>query len=366
MTNILDEQRLQGLVDRIYGIEQTADDCAFMAPLFEALRPLLSFSTAVYLPIDPGDWMMRAGHAHDCEPQVACDYLAHYQAFDPYVIYAPCLRNPGTAIRFSDVADISRVARGEYGPLMRKTPFYHALAVVPFIRGMPFAVFSVHRRRRDRDFDEPQRQIFQWFSNHVAMGIDYRLLQRRLHGASQAGAMVLSRNGQILAIDEEAQSALERLAPDRKYTVPAAADPPRIWRRGMEAFVVRSAPLPATSLLAGVESSHARMSAAARRFGARLKRLPGQSPEQLLVTVEPIDRAAQAAGEIFGFKFAPQEKRVAILLVKGYTPKQIAEAMALSLGTVREYIQACYRRVSAKSLEEFVRMIRWGIDSGEK
>lgn len=360
------DRRMRELVDLIYGTDDAAGDGSFMGPLFEALRPVLHFSTAVYLPIDPGNWVLRAGHAHDIEPRLVGEYLTHYYARDPYVIDAPCLKQPGRAIRFSDVADVSARGCGDFVSFMERVPYFHSVAVVPKIGGIPFAVFSVHRPRNVPDFGQKQLQTFEWFANHVARGIEYRQLRRRLCGASPAGSMVLSRNGQILSINDEARSILARLAPNRIYKVPAATGPPRIWRRGMEAFVVRSAPLPATSLLTRVQTRYARMGAAVCRLESRLKRLPDQSSEKLVVTIEPIDRAAQAASEIFGLKFAPQERRVAILLVKGYTPKQIAEAMELSLGTVREYIQACYRRVSARSAEEFLQMIQWGIDAGEK
>jgi DNA-directed RNA polymerase specialized sigma24 family protein len=49
---------------------------------------------------------------------------------------------------------------------------------------------------------------------------------------------------------------------------------------------------------------------------------------------------------------------VVILPVKGYTPKQIAEAMQISLSSVRKHLQLCAKRVKAKSAEEFQQMLR--------
>ena len=69
---------------------------------------------------------------------------------------------------------------------------------------------------------------------------------------------------------------------------------------------------------------------------------------------------------ISGFHFTPQGKRVAILPVKRCTPKQIAEAIQLSLSAVREHIEACHRRVKAKNAEEFLQAIRWGIDARQR
>ncbi|MCK7496846.1 MAG: hypothetical protein MZW92_42600 [Comamonadaceae bacterium] len=55
---------------------------------------------------------------------------------------------------------------------------------------------------------------------------------------------------------------------------------------------------------------------------------------------------------------------MAILAVKD--TKQIAEAMQISLSSVRKHLQPCAKRVKAKSAKEFQQMIRWGIDAGQR
>ena len=57
---------------------------------------------------------------------------------------------------------------------------------------------------------------------------------------------------------------------------------------------------------------------------------------------------------------------MAFLPVKRCTPKQIAEAIQLSLSAVREHIEACHRRVKVKNAEEFLQAIRWGIDARQR
>ena len=60
------------------------------------------------------------------------EYLEHFQVLDPYVIRGPGLKSPNQAIRFSDVADIATVWKGEFGSFMQRVPYYHALVVDPW------------------------------------------------------------------------------------------------------------------------------------------------------------------------------------------------------------------------------------------
>jgi DNA-binding NarL/FixJ family response regulator len=52
--------------------------------------------------------------------------------------------------------------------------------------------------------------------------------------------------------------------------------------------------------------------------------------------------------------------------VKRCTPKQIAEAIQLSLSAVHEHIEACHRRLKVKNAEESLQAIRWRIDARQR
>ena len=171
---------LGALTDIIYR-RQTPnhDPLTLIREWFGALRPLLPFSSGIFMPIDPVSGALRQGHTHDCDQHDMRDYLAHYQTLDPYVIWQSALRNPDTVVRLSDVTDIGTTARGEYGEFMRRVPYFHALAVVPQLNGIPLGVFAAHRVRRQRDFDAHEMALFQWFVGHAAKAIDDLTLQRQ-------------------------------------------------------------------------------------------------------------------------------------------------------------------------------------------
>lgn len=113
---------LRSLMDLIY---QIADPQGrHLGELFEGLREILSFSTGVYLAIDPTGWVLREGHAHihDYDTRLEPVYLEHYAALDPYVIQSPCLKQPNQVVRWSDSTDLGRLSQDEFGKFMRQVP----------------------------------------------------------------------------------------------------------------------------------------------------------------------------------------------------------------------------------------------------
>ncbi|MFO1433368.1 MAG: GAF domain-containing protein [Candidatus Competibacteraceae bacterium] len=184
MTRARQEQALCALVETLFAVERSPEE--HWPDIFEALRKVLNFSSAVFIPIDPVNWALQPGYSHDA-PNLIAEYLAHYQGLDPYVTAATPLKSFNTPIRFSDIADISRLAQGEFGAFMRQVPYFHAMAAVPLLQGCPFGVLSIHRRREQPDFDREDMDLFGWFARQVARAIDYARLRRRFDNLSFRG-----------------------------------------------------------------------------------------------------------------------------------------------------------------------------------
>jgi DNA-binding CsgD family transcriptional regulator len=282
------------------------------------------------------------------------EYLEHFQVLDPYVIRGPGLKSPNQAIRFSDVADIATVWKGEFGSFMQRVPYYHALALVPLIKGVPLGVFSIHRRRNQRDFDSVEQERFRAYFQHVAKGIEYRRLCIERGAVPLAQSAVICRTGRILAMGEEMRETLVRLPSGRHYEIPSPAERPRLWRIGTDLFVARSVALPPHSLWNTPWVIRHRRDASLDRLGAKLRMSAGIRENRLAVMIEPLDRDPQALVEITGVRFSPQESRVALLLLKGFGTERIAEVMDISPLTVSGHIKHCHRKVGVHLRREFL------------
>ena len=346
---------LYSLIDTIYNRhEPTSDPLTLMPRWFDALRRLLPFSSGVFMPIDPVGGALCAGHTHDCDQHDMRDYLAHYQTLDPYVIWQPALNNPDTVVRLSDVTDIGATVRGEFGDFMNRIPYFHALAVIPQLNGIPLGAFSVHRRRRQHDFDAREMALFQWFVGHAATAIDYLSLKRQSDQQRTPAVLVMTRAGAIRALSAEAQRILESLPDDAVQILPGPMDSSRIWRSGSEVFVVSTRRVDPASIIGLGHASRVPPSPALDRLARRLRVAGCEQRQQFAVTFEKLDVHTEVRGEVFGLRLSPQQKRVAILLLKRYEPRQIAEILALSPHTVREYVKDIYRRAGVNGYEKLI------------
>ncbi|HRF03404.1 hypothetical protein [Accumulibacter sp.] len=350
---------LFALIDIIYNRQPPVHDpLALMPEWFDALRPLLSFSSGVFIPIDPVGGRLCPGYAHDCDRHAMGDYLAHYQTLDPYVIWQPALRNPDTVVRLSDVTDIGRTVRGEFGEFMNRLPYFHALAVIPHLSGLPLGAFAVHRRRRQRDFDAREMALFQWFVGHTATAIDYLTLQRQRDQRRSLAVLVISCDGSIQALSAEAMQILESL-PDKTppQILPGRTESFRIWRSSSEVFAVSTRRVDPVRIIGLGHVSRVAPSPAIDRLARRLRVAAGEQRHQFAVTFEKLDVNKEVRGEIFGLQLTPQQKRVAILLLKRYEPRQIADILALSPYTVREYVKEIYRRAGVNGYDKLIRTL---------
>ena len=124
------DQALCALVETLFAAKMSPEEQ--WPEVFEALRKILHFSSAVFMPIDPVNWTLQPGYTYDCS-NLTAEYLAHYQRLDPYVTAAACLKSCNTPVRFSDVADIARVSQGEFGSFLRQVPYFHALVSAPLL-----------------------------------------------------------------------------------------------------------------------------------------------------------------------------------------------------------------------------------------
>lgn len=361
MTTGRRDSRLCTLIDTIYRRQApNHDPLALMPEWFDALRPVLPFSSGVFIPIDPVGGGLWPAFPHDCDQRAKCDDLVHYQKMDPYLIWQPALRNPDTVVRLSDVANIDRTMHGESGDSgksgesISRTPYVHALAVIPQPGGVPLGAFAVHRQRRMRDFNPHEMLLFQWFAGHAATAIDYLTLQRQREQRQLLAVMVMSRDGSIQALSPDAMHILESLPDNAVQVLPGPGESSRIWRCGSDVVVASTRRVAPARIIGLGHANRLPASPAISCLAQRLKVAEGEQRQQFSVTLERLDVNNEVRGEIFGLQLTPQQKRVAILLLKRYEPRQIADILLLSPHTVREYVKAIYCRAGVHGYAKLI------------
>jgi DNA-binding CsgD family transcriptional regulator len=354
MSNSEQDRAARSLLDLIHGGPHTDDPHAVVPAAFEALRGLIGFSSGVHMPIEPQGWSLRAGHAHDSDASLVPDYLRHFAKLDPYVIHAPCLRRPNEVVAFSEVTDASRTENGEFGDFMRRVPYFHALAMVPFLRGAPLGVFSIHRRRNEPDFDAADKECFRWFVTHLANSIDYRRLAGATQNRQPFAAVLIGADGTVAAMTDDARRILGGVPESTALNVPPLHAPPAVFATQEGELILRATAVAADSLLASPGARELRLpDPEAARLSRRLSMPAASRGAPFLLMIEPI-AGADLRARLVRFGLTAREAQVAVRVVEGQPNKEIAEACGVSLHTIKEHVTSIYRKAGVASRAGFL------------
>jgi DNA-binding CsgD family transcriptional regulator len=166
--------------------------------------------------------------------------------------------------------------------------------------------------------------------------------------------MVMSRDGSIQALSPDAMHILESLPDNAVQVLPGPGESSRIWRCGSDVVVVSTRRVAPARIIGLGHANRLPASPAISCLAQRLKVAEGEQRQQFSVTFERLDVNNEVRGEVFGLQLTPQQKRVAILLLKRYEPRQIADILLLSPHTVREYVKAIYCRAGVHGYAKLI------------
>lgn len=187
-----------------------------------------------------------------------------------------------------------------------------------------------------------------------ATAIDYLSLLRERDQQRPPAVLVMSRAGNIKVLSAEAQRILESLPEKEAQVLPGRTDAFRIWRCGSEVVVVSTRRVDPASIIVLGYANRVPPTSSVDRLARRLRVAEGEQRREFAVTFEKLDVNNEVRGDIFGLHLSPQRKRVAILLLKRYEPRQIGEILPLSPHTVREYVKEIYRRAGVNGYQKLV------------
>jgi hypothetical protein len=177
---------VQELADLFYRSEPVHDPATLVGMAYEKLQQAISYPQAGFFGFDSQSMELKPVWETGTPSQITHDYLSHYYQFDPFVMTSACLKSPNRAIRFSDFTDINKAYHTEMADILIRANYHYCIATVPFINGIPTAVVSLRRSKRGGEFNHDETQLFEWFSNHLVLGLERHALMRKLHSSPPA------------------------------------------------------------------------------------------------------------------------------------------------------------------------------------
>jgi DNA-binding CsgD family transcriptional regulator len=321
---------------------------------FKKLARVIAFPQTGVFTIDPKTMAMRAlweSGAH--HPKQTEYYFSHYNQFDPFVIELPTFKKPSRAVQYTDFTDISQAYKTEMADLFQIANYHHTIAVTPFIKGVPAAVVSLRRAPGESDFDNDETEVFEWFANHLALGLERASLMNKLYGAQPMRLFLCLPDGRIAMASDAMTSLLDLLPSDANFRVPhpdhaalTVQIVDHVWR-------VESHTLDDTSLL----SSSGALGLSQTPLLARLTRklqMPRPLPVvSFLVTVEPITTNDDITRRLIALHLTPKELEVATRLLQGLNLKEIAYRCKIVLATVKDHLRHIYQKSGVTNRSEF-------------
>ena len=330
------EKRLLEIVEAIYA---AANDEEMALAAFMGLRDLVPSSSGVFMPVAADSLELQAGFCFDCNRSDMDAYLAHYAAFDPYVLRQPSPTLMNRTLRFSDVATGGERDCGEFSDFLRRVPYYHALGILCAVPGQAVTVFSLHRQRHERDFTVHEQAIVDRIGPHLARAMVLRQLAADPGLRAETGILVFGGDGQALYLNAEASRLV---APVPSEAVLAALPPQGtgVIRLAGQCYRVVRLPLAAASLLhrfALDPAAHAHDDGAVDACSIENWAAATQG-RTLIVVLRPFRVRSDLDKRLAYFRLSPRQTQVASGVLRGFSNKDIACHLGISEQTVKDHV----------------------------
>lgn len=341
------EKRLLEIVEAVYS---AANDEQMALAAFAGLRDLVPSSSGVFMPVAADSLELQAGFCFDCHRSDMDAYLAHFAAFDPFVLRQPSPALTNQTLRFSDVATAGERDHGEFSEFLRRVPYYHALGILCAVAGQAVTVFSLHRQRTERDFSADDQAIVDRIGPHLARAMVLRRLAADPVRRAQTGILVFGGDGQALYVNAEAR----RLVGAMPSEAVLAALPPRgtgVIRLAGQCYRVVRLPLAAASLLhrfALDPAAHAHNDGAADACSTE-KWTRAKQGRAVIVGLRPFRVRADFDRRLAHFGLSPRQTQVASGVLRGFANKDIAGHLGVSEQTVKDHVADVCRAVGVRT-----------------
>lgn len=302
-----DCQNLLEIIDLTYG---ASSPDALFPPLFERLAKAIGCSSAVYMPVGGGGlpkWKARGTIVVDTSLQMAREYAEYYWALDPYNITG-WTKEANRAARETDLMPASKYMASEFAiDFAARVPCAWGLAGTVGKPGQLLGVMAFHRLRHDHDFSNRDVAFLRALLPHLSRALCF--FDERNQRPRSAGILILDNVGTVVYSNEAASHILKDKSAE-------------------------TIPLPLGQEKKILHSDHG-------TYAVGMKTIPGPYK---VVSLEPV-RHDNLRSRLAPLGLTPRQQDIASRVLWGASNKQIANELDLSEQTVKDHINAIFRKL---------------------
>lgn len=336
--------RLDVLIQRCYA---GLDADQLRAETLTRLKKLMTVDAAFFATVDPATILFTSASADDPLGEVSEQFLWNEFGQDDVNKFA------ALAAARDPVNSLGRATKGEWPSSARHLEVMRPLGLGDELRaalmsnGRCWGVICLHREEAAAGFSEQELQLVRRLGPHLAEGLRRSLLTRPADDRDAGpGVVVLDAAHHQVSASAEAEHWMSELDSERRTELPVAVR--AVAAQLSRVHELTDAPVVKVRTRAG------------RWLALHASTLRGVDEQRTAVVIEPVATAQLGSFMLDLYGLTPAQQRVAELLLKGCSTRQIVERLCLSPHTVQEHVRAAFDKVGVGSRRELVTALLTG------
>ena len=353
MARVATEHQVTALIGRCYAGLGSA---GLRDEVLRRMRRMLTIDAAFFATVDPATLLFTSGTAD--EPLAAAQPLFLDNEFgrDDVNKFAVLAEAADPVSSLDRETGGTRPMSPRYRDIMGPLGLGDELRAALLSQKTCWGVMCLHREDAEHGFESRELDLIRRISPHIAEGLRRAAmfeapLQLAPSGLAP-GMIVLDAALAVMSISQEARQWLAEIEdPDGR---PAGELPMPVYAAAARLLQVEASPGPRPA------ASIVLRSRAGRWISLHAARLSGPPEPQVGVVVAPApaDQVSSLLLRVHGLTDA--QSRVAALVIRGHSTKQIVQELHISANTVQEHLTGAFDKFGVRSRRELVAAVLSG------
>lgn len=329
-----DYRNILEIIDIIYSVP---DRSAMFRAVCEKLQGFIGIYSAIFAPIDPktGEYYFNGYEVFNNSEGAMILYLDHYVTLDPFIT-CEWYKNANSVARNTDLVPERSIIRSEFANdfLLPAASVFYILAFSLISQGDMVGTAGLHRQKHEGDFSDRDKEIINILLPHLARAIrNLDLMQGIELSKEPSGVITIGEDGRPFYVNDAARLALKGM-PVERIPDPGLGSAAAFFKSRSGTYRVRSVPI-------GI----------------------GRGCRGRLMLLERYPAEHRLHPKLDGFKLSRREKEIAVLVIQGYSNREIADQLFISEQTVKDHLHVMFEKAGIRRRGELAAKVL-GLRSG--
>lgn len=323
----LSARDLRKIIEIIDDIHSIPDGNAMFREVGKKLQRYIGIYSGIFASIDSktGAFHLGGVAVHHIYDGVLTLYLNHFAALDP--LRPPhnnwCDTHLNVSARNTDLVPEKNLHRTEFTSdfLFPLAKVFYILASTIGVQGDIVGLVGFHRQRAQGNFSDRERKIVNFLLPHMAKAIHARFLLNRFELKKKPdGVIGIGEDGRPFLMNDTARQLLKGV-PVESIPDPGMNSGPVFYKSKSGTYRVRTMPF-------------------------------GKDRNGKVILLERYPPEHRLHPKLADFRLSRRESEIAVLVVQGYSNREIAALSFISEQTVKDHLHSIFEKLEVRSRGE--------------